>query len=142
MGKFRVLESIAIADAALDLEGQTLDDLFETAAAALADVQVDPATVARTTTITVRLSAPSIELLLFDWLGELIFRKDRDRAVFPETTVRIAHDGEWTLAATLTSGPIDPGRVALRADVKAVTLHELTIERVADGWRARVILDI
>lgn len=137
-----MLESIAIADAALDIEGWTLDDLFQTAAAALADVQVDPASVARTASATVTLSAPSIDLLLFDWLGELIFRKDRDRMVFPDTHVEIAHETEWTLVARLTGGPLDAARVTLRADVKAVTFHQFVVERLADRWHARVILDI
>ena len=68
---------------------------------------------ARATTVTISLAAPSIDLLLFDWLGDLIFRKDRDRMVFPETSVTIAQQDEWTLSATLPGGPIDPERVAL-----------------------------
>lgn len=142
MGRYRLLESIAIADAALDVEARTLDDLFETAAAALADLQVDPATVAITDAVTVELSAPSIELLLFDWLGELIFRRDRDGLVFPRATVNVRAAADWTLTAHLAGGAIESTRVALRADVKAVTLHDFRVERVADGWRARVVLDI
>jgi SHS2 domain-containing protein len=142
MGTFRVVESIAIADAALDLEGQTLDDLFATAAAALADLQIDPATLDRTATTRITLRAPSIDLLLFDWLGELIFRKDRDRLVFPEAAVTITREAGWTLTATLRGGSIASPHVALRADVKAVTLHDFEVTRAGDGWRARVIFDI
>ncbi len=43
MGRFRFLEEMVLSDAAVDLEGEDLDDLFETAALALADLMVDPA---------------------------------------------------------------------------------------------------
>ena len=44
MGRYEFLEEVALADCAVDVEGNDLDDLFATAAAALADVMVDPAT--------------------------------------------------------------------------------------------------
>lgn len=73
---------MALADCAVDLEGRDLDDLFETAAAALAQLMVDPATVAVTIDRAVALEAPGLDLLLYDWMSELIFLKDRDRQVF------------------------------------------------------------
>jgi SHS2 domain-containing protein len=141
MGRYRTLESIAIADVAIEVDAATLDELFETAAVALAELEVDPATVSVTAAVTVALAAPSIELLLFDWLGELIFRRDRDGLVFTRAVVSIRRHAGWHLVAHLGGGLIDSTRTVLRADVKAVTLHDFRLERVADGWRARVVFD-
>ncbi len=55
MGHYEQLEGIAIADAALAIEGEALEDLFETAATALAEVMVDPCTVAPAVDVVDRL---------------------------------------------------------------------------------------
>ncbi len=142
MGRYRILEDVAIADCALALEGDTLDDLFATAARALAELMVDPATLPSDAARTITLEAPALDLLLHDWLAELIFLKDRDAAIFPCADVRITGDGPFGLRAAVRGGTIDPARTALRADAKAVTFHQLGVERTAEGWRARVVIDI
>ena len=141
MGSWNVLDAIAIADCALEIHGRDLDDLFATAARALADVMVDPDTVSREVERTLLLQARALDLLLHDWLSELIFLKDTERLVLPEAFVSVrAAPPEVT--ARLRGGHIDPARTALRADPKAVTFHQFTVEPRADGWYARVVIDI
>jgi SHS2 domain-containing protein len=142
VGRWTVLEEIAVADCALEIEGDSLDDLFETAARALCELMVDPATVAPTVERTVSLGAGAVDLLFYDWLSELIFLKDRDREVFIRTKVRVTTASPWRLAARLDGGIIDPERTALRADPKAVTFHRFAVEETGTGWRARVVIDI
>ena len=142
MGCYRFVEEVAIADCAIDLEGRDLGDLFETAAAALARVMVDPDTVAVTAERAIALEAPALDLLMFDWLSELIFLKDRDRLVFTRTSAAVSGAGPYALTARATGGLIEPPRTMLGADPKAVTLYQLAVERAADGYRARVVIDI
>lgn len=142
MGRYVLLDAIAIADCAMDVEGDSLDDLFATAARAVAEVMVDPGTVGRDRVRHVDLAAPSIDLLLFDWLSELIFLKDTEEAVFPDVEVRVTGGEPWRLGARLAGGVIDRDGTETRADVKAVTFHQFVVEPSAGGWRARVVLDI
>src|SRR5262245_22064477 len=142
MGHYRVLDDIALADCAMEIEGVTLDDLFETAAAALAQLMVEPSTVAVTREHAVTLEAAALDLLLYDWLAELIFLKDPDRQVFTRTRVRVSGRGPFRLAAELHGGVIDPERTALGADPKAVTFHQFALEPTDRGWHARVVIDI
>ncbi len=142
MGSYRFLEDIALADSAVEIAGRDLDDLFETAVEALARLMVDPATIAPSVDRRIDLQAAQLDLLLFDWLSELIFLKDRDRYVFTSSHVRIGGTGPFTLAAQLRGGVIDSERTALGADPKAVTLHRFALEQSEDGWRARVVIDI
>ena len=44
---------------------------------------VDPATLAITVERRIELEAAELDLLLYDWLSEMIFLKDRDAQVFP-----------------------------------------------------------
>lgn len=142
MGRFRFVEEIALADCAVDIEGRDLPDLFETAAAALAAVMVDPATVRQTVRRTMVVDAPSLDLLLYDWLTELLFRKDRDAEVFTQVTVGISGDGPYRLTAEAEGGMLDPTHADLRADPKAVTFHQFALQRAENGWRARLVIDI
>jgi SHS2 domain-containing protein len=142
MGRYTFVEEIALADCALDVEARDLPDLFQTAAAALAAVMVDPATVRPTVRRSIVVEAPSLDLLLYDWLAELIFRKDRDAEVFTQATVQIDGDGPYRLSAEVEGGMLDRAHADLRADPKAVTFHQFTLERAGDGWRARIVIDI
>jgi SHS2 domain-containing protein len=142
VGQYAFLDAIAVADCALEIEGRSLDDLFETAARALAEVMVDPATMTATVARNLSLTAPSIDLLFYDWLSELIFLKDREELVFTDAVVQVREAGDYQLTARVTGGPIDRERTGLRADVKAVTFHQFAIEPTTRGWRARVVLDI
>lgn len=142
MGRYQFLEEVALADCAIEIEGRDLPDLFETAAVALARLMVDPATVSITIDRTITLEAPQLDLLLYDWLSELIFLKDRDGQVFPRAEVRVTGSGPFQLAAEVQGGVIDPDHTARGADPKAVTFHQFALEPVDGGWRARVVIDI
>ena len=142
MGRYTFLEDVALADCAVEIEGRSLDDLFETAAAALARLMVDPATLAITVERKIELEAAERDLLLYDWLSEMIFLKDRDALVFPHAVVHVTGDGPYRLTADVTGGIIDPPHTALGADPKAVTFHQFALEPVEGGWRARVVIDI
>jgi SHS2 domain-containing protein len=141
MGRYELLETVAIADCALDVEGADLDDLFATAARALAELMVDPATLPRGLQRQVTLEAASVDLLFFDWLSELIGLKDAEGAAFPEVEVRVEEGTPWRLRARLAGGRLHGGAAALRADPKAVTFHLFRVEPASTGWRARVVID-
>jgi SHS2 domain-containing protein len=126
----------------MEVDGRDLPDLFETAAAALAEIMVDPTTVALTLERAISLEADALDLLLYDWLSELVFLKDRDCEVFPRCRVEIAGDGPFRLNARLCGGPIDVERCALRIDPKAVTFHRLSVERREGAWCARFVIDV
>ena len=142
MGRYEFLEDVALADCAIEIEGQSLDDLFETAAVALAHLMVDPATLTITEERTIHLEASEVDMLLYDWLSEMIFLKDRDGQIFPRVRVRVTGDRPYRLAADVRGGTIDPERTALGADPTAVTFHQFVVEPVGGGWHARVVIDI
>ena len=64
-----MLDTIAIADCALEIHANDLDDLFANAARALADVMVDPDTVSRDVGRTLSLEARA---LVYRDLGEVV----------------------------------------------------------------------
>jgi len=142
MGSVRQLEHVAIADCAWEIDAADLPDLFETAAKALAELTVEPATLAGAAEAQVQLTADALDLLLFDFLGELIYRRDAEGVVLHDGRVRITGDGPYRLEARLAGGRIDVASTVRRNEPKAVTFHQLAVARHDGGWRAKVVLDI
>jgi len=142
VGRYEFLDSIALADCAIEVEGDDLDDLFETAARAVAEIMVDPETIQATVERKVSLTADSLDLLLYDWLSELIYLKDSEQIVFTRAEVEVQPEPPCRMTARLMGGQIDPALTGLRADAKAVTFHQFALEPRGRGWRARVVIDI
>src|SRR6476620_8534082 len=101
MGRFVLREDIAIADSAIEVWGDSLADLLETSSRALAELMVDPGSIAENQNRPVVLAVDSEELLLFDWISEILFLKDRDRLIFPRAEVRVGDGRPLQLEATL-----------------------------------------
>jgi len=141
---YRYLEEIATADVALAAWGKTREELFSACADALANVMVtDIGTIGRDTDIEIRLENDEIDLLLFNFLNEIVFYKDARQLLLRVATVHIADsDGTHLLEASLTGELIDSKKHDLIVDVKAVTLHRLRIDATSQGWEATVVLDI
>jgi SHS2 domain-containing protein len=142
MGTFRYLDDIAPGDCAFEISAASLDEVFETAARALTEAVVDPATVAPGVTRHVTLEAPSLDLLLFDWLSELIALQDEHAEVFVRTHPVVTGTGPCRIEARLEGGPIVPGHTVRRADPKGVTFHRFVLEPRPEGWHARVVINL
>jgi SHS2 domain-containing protein len=141
---FHYLEDVGTADIAFEATGRDLPELFSNAADATMNVMVDNLdAIEPRETRNIDLSSEAIDMLLFDFLQELIFLKDAHRLLLRARSIRIDEEGEVIfLKAEATGEPLDAARHQQRADVKAVTLHGFSVEKQEDGWKARVLLDI
>jgi len=141
---YRYLEEIGTADIAFEATGRDLPELFSDAADATTNVMIDniEAIQARETR-QIKVSNDKLDMLLFDFLQELIFLKDAERLLLRIQEVQIDHrDKMYIVKATAGGETLDAERHHQRADVKAVTLHNFVVEQTDDGWKARVLLDI
>jgi SHS2 domain-containing protein len=140
----RFLEEIGTADIAFEATGRDLPELFRDAADATTNVMIDNLEAIEAREMRrIELSNDELDMLLFDLLQELIYLKDSERLLLRIQEVQIdENEGRYFLKATAGGEPLHAERHHQRADVKAVTLHEFSVERVDGGWRARVLLDI
>ncbi len=141
---FRYLDDIALADVAFEAEAASPGELLAEAWAATLAVMVDePASLDREVERRVSLSESALDLLLFDFLGRLVYYKDAERLLLRAERVEVARGGAgWSVEALVAGERIEPGRRALGVDVKAITLHRLSAAQTASGWRAVVVLDV
>jgi SHS2 domain-containing protein len=141
---YRYLEDIAIADVAFEATGKTLEEVFASAAAATTHVMIEePERLERKQTVHVKLANEEVDMLLFDFLGELVYYKDAKKLLLRVDEIKItAGDSGYSLEASLSGEELDPLKHPLGADVKAVTLHRFSLERSGEGWKATAVLDI
>ena len=141
---YRYLEEIGAADIAFEASGRDLPELFAAAADATMNVMIDNLdAIQPRETRQIELSNEKLDMLLFDLLQELIFFKDAERLLLRIRDVQILQREETCfLKATAAGEPLDTERHHQLADVKAVTLHEFSLEQENGGWKARVLLDI
>jgi len=141
---YRYLEELGTADIAFEATGRDLPELFSDAADATANVMIDNLeAIEPRETRQIELSNDKLDMLLFDLLQELIFLKDAERLLLRIRELQIDDRAEMYLVkATAEGETLDVERHHQRADVKAVTLHDFSVERTEGGWKARVLLDI
>ena len=80
------------------------------------------------------------ETLLFAWLAELLAISDAEQIFFRGAEVSEVHEGR--LRGDVTGEKYDKARHRAGTYIKAVTYHQLCVERTPEGWRARVFLDV
>ena len=141
---YRYLDDIALADIAFEAEAASPGELFAEAWAATLAVMVDePQDLGSDVARRVSLTEAALDLLLFDFLNRLLYYKDAERLLLRATGVDVRPAaGGWSLDAALAGEPIDPARRALGVDVKAITMHRLSVGETERGWRATVVLDV
>jgi SHS2 domain-containing protein len=141
---YEYLEDVATADIAFRAWDLTLEGVFVAAAAATMNVMVeDLASIQPVIERAIRLENPSLEMLLFDFLQELIYYKDAETLLLRVPAIWIAHkDPCYVLQAQGRGEKLKAERHYTRADVKAITLHRFALHKVEEGWEALVILDI
>ena len=141
---YRYLEEIGTADIAFEATGRDLPELFRGAADATTNVMIDNIDAIQSRqTRRIELSNDKLDMLLFDFLQELIFLKDAQRLLLRIREVQIDQRVEiYFMKATAEGETLDAKRHHQRADVKAVTLHNFSVKRTESRWKARVLLDI
>ena len=141
---YHYLEEVGTADIAFEATGRDLPELFAAAADATMNVMIDNLdAIESRETRQIELSNDNIEMLLFDFLQELIYFKDAKRLLLRVRETQIDQkDKAYFLKANVAGERLDDARHHQRADVKAVTLHGFSVMKHDGGWKAKVLLDI
>ncbi|MDQ7782101.1 MAG: archease [Desulfomonilaceae bacterium] len=134
---WRLLEHTA--DIRLEIEGETLEGLFINAAKGFAQLVSEPRESLPTEEATVNLEAETVNDLLVDWLRELQFLNQTEGFVFldaQDVEISGASFKARVLGRRLDSEELPP------FDIKAVTYHDMSIERTKQGYVTRIVFDI
>jgi SHS2 domain-containing protein len=141
---FRYLQHIATADIAFEAWGKDLPELFRSAADAVTNTMVsDLESITPGKKLEFDVSHEELDLLLFNFLQELVYFKDAQKLLLrvPEVSIRRGESG-YTLKASAFGEELDAEKHHLIVDVKAITLYRFEVRRVGSGWEATVVVDV
>jgi len=120
--------------------GETPARAFEQAALAMTAVVTDPALVAPRESVTVEAMAPTLDILLVDFLNALVFEMAERGMLFSAFAATI--DGA-RLTATAQGESVSRTRHAPGVEIKGATFTELAVVEDAPGrWRAQCVVDV
>jgi|SRR5271156_913382 protein archease len=134
------------ADVGFLAYGRTLAELFENAALAMCTLACAAEKIEEKEQREIVVRGADLESLLFAWLAEILGIADAEQLVFRRgavTQIREPKDGAPGEVRGIAHGEVfDRARHVAGTYIKAVTLHQFVVERTADGFRARVFLDL
>jgi len=120
--------------------GRTLDKAFANAGkavfAAITDSPLEEKTSRRIT-----LEAETPEMLLHDFLSELIYLFSAEELLLKRFDVNIRKVDTYQLHALVSGEQIDRRRHRLHKEVKAATHHDMRIEEKDGVWQLEVVCD-
>jgi SHS2 domain-containing protein len=127
------------ADVAVAVFGDSLEELFANAGAALFELMFDTEAVEPAGTVQVEATGDGLEELLVEWLSELVVLFEVEGVAVTDLRVDMdGHDRVTGTARTVPTGDL----VLAGAPIKAVTYHDLEVRRDGDHWVARVVFDV
>jgi SHS2 domain-containing protein len=136
MGTFEILEHTA--DVGILARGDTVEEAFEQATLGLADI-MGISQPGRGSPVAVEVAGDDLGSLLVDWLSEVLWLHDSRDALLGDVEVLSVQNGRAAGAVTLV--PRGDAAVA-GTQVKAITYHQLRVEKGPGGWTARVFVDV
>ncbi len=135
--KYKFIDNIT-SDIMFEAYGKNLKELFQNAAHALSSVICKIKQVKPKETEEFEVKADSLENLMINWLQALIAIVDTEQKFFSK--FEIEEIDENHLKAKLQGEPITPelGNTV----VKAVTMYKFKLEKMDNGYKVTVSLDV
>jgi len=129
------------ADLGIEVTGRTKKEIFTKAALSLMDIVVE----GKGTGAGVKEKALTVEGsdtadLLINFLREILYLFNGERLVVVSCSIVML--GKRKLVANLALESYNSKKHLFKTELKAVTYHGLSVERIKKGWKARVIFDV
>ena len=128
------------ADMGMIVFASDVVELFQNAGMALFDQIADLSRIAPGDKVRVEAVGEDFPDLMFAWLGELLYLFSGKESLAGKIRVRLL--SERRIEADVWIKGYDPARHVIRHDIKAVTYHQLSVEKKGDAWTARVFFDV
>lgn len=138
MGQYRLLEHTA--DMGIEAVAETREELFAQAAYGLLEVIFGTPTGVARQEKALAVEGGDPEELLVNWLNEVLYLFEGKG--FVPVDIEVEEVGWGRARARVSGEPFDPLRHPVEREVKAVTYHQLRVEKVDGAWQARVYVDL
>ena len=142
MVKYKILDHTA--DAALEVFGDNIDELFVNAAQGMFSLITDKKTIRLKDEFRINLKAVNPEELINKWLNELLFIFETEKVLFKKFNVKIKieKDHSYTLSGLAKGEKYCPDHHLILAEIKMATFHQLNIKKLKNLYTTKIVLDL
>ena len=130
------------ADIRFRIRAPTLEGLFVEAARALMETLYGDTDGPVTEVRAVEVGAADREVLLHDFLSEVLFLAESENLVFSSADLAIKDGPPLSVGGTLRGTPFDPARHAGGTEVKGIAYFDLSIVEAEGGYRLEIVFDV
>lgn len=138
MKPFEVIDHTA--DIGIVVYGTDLKQVFANAALGLFSLTADLDGLKENVKREVEVSSEDVEVLLVEWLNELIYILDVEHILFKRFDINELSGTK--LKATCFGQKIKPGQHRLKREIKAATYHMLRLDKDDGNYKVQIIFDI
>ncbi|HPD60632.1 MAG TPA: archease [Thermodesulfobacteriota bacterium] len=136
--KFRFIDHTA--DVGVVVYGKNLIELFHNAAESFFSVLIDLKNIRETESRRFSLDAPGLEELLVSWLNEFLYLFETQGLLF--SRFEIKNLSKKHLEATAWGEKYTAEKHPIKRIIKAVTFHQLSIQKQKGIWETQIIFDL
>jgi len=140
---YELLDEGTFADVAVKCRAKTLEDLFKYNSEAFAAIILEDTGVIRgNVKKIIQVKAEEPDLLLYDFVNELIYQKDVNNLLFMPANIKIERNNNMLHIVATMKGERIGKKCSFNVDVKAATMHELSVVQNNNEWSSFMILDV
>lgn len=143
MRPYEIIEHTA--DVGIKANGLTLKELFENAAKGMFAIIIGEGIFkdvksSERRIVEIKKEVDDFEMLLVDWLGEVLYTINKENIFC--TNFKILELNNKGVRGEVYGKKIDPAKNKFQTEIKAVTFHELNIEKNLDRFSCTIIFDV
>jgi SHS2 domain-containing protein len=135
---FEIIEHTA--DIGIVAYGADIKQVFTNAALGLFNLMADLDNLKEEVKREVEISAEDIEVLLIEWLNELIYISEVEHIIFNRFEIKELSNTQ--LKAACFGEKIKSGQHRLKREIKAATYHMLKLNKEDGHYKVQIIFDI
>jgi len=128
------------ADLGIIVKGPDVKSLFIRAAQAMTDLMVRGDISEETAIRDVSVEGEDFPDLMVRWLGEILYLFDGENLIV--NSIEIKSISPIQLKSILSLTGFEPEYHEVLREIKAVTYHQISVDKANDRWEARVIFDV
>jgi SHS2 domain-containing protein len=136
--KFRFIDHTA--DVGVVVYGKSLTELFQNAAQSFFSVLIELKNIHEKESRSFSLDAPELEELLVSWLNEFLYLFETQGLLFSRFEIKKLSSER--LEATAWGEKYAAEKHSIKRIIKAVTFHQLSIQKQRGRWKTQIIFDL
>ena len=128
------------ADLRIRVSGTNPADLFKNAGLALFDLITRSDPLRPGEVIEINITGDDPADLMVNYLRELLYLWTGNEKLV--NMIEIADISDTAISARVSTDRYQPEQHEILHEIKAVTYHQIEVDRTADGWQAMVVFDV